>query len=425
MTETYLQFAWRFCLFTSADLRTTRGESVTVQNTGFLNTDAGPDFLYAKMGIGDQMWSGHVEIHVRASEWYDHKHHLDPDYDNVILHVVYKADEQVFSNNSVAIPTVDLSKYVDESYLDKYESMIKERSWIPCASKLGSVRKVAIKSWIDGLMVGRIEEKKNVLLQNLEVAKNDWTEMLYRSLARSFGLKVNADNFEMLATFMPVKILMAHRDSQFQIEALLFGQAGMLNEAFVDEYPKALQNEYVYLKKKMGLVAMSGKGWKYLRMMPANFPSLRIAQLAKLIYERPSLLSEFKEWEDPDQVFGALSVHAHDYWKTHSAFDKPCKLRSVKFGKSRIEGVIINTAVPYIFLYAERVGTSDMAQRGVDLLERCKPENNKITRGWKALGQEIPSAAQSQAYIQLYNSYCTPKKCLNCGIGAELLRSDL
>jgi hypothetical protein len=423
MTETFLQFAWRFCLFTTADFRTSRGEIITIKNEGFLNTDAGPDFLFAKIQIGDTFWSGHVEIHIHASDWYKHNHHQDPAYDNVILHAVYYPDEEVISRSGAPIPMLDLSSCVDMSYLHSYENLLKQRDWIPCVSRIHQVDESLRNVWIERLLVQRIEEKREVLRNRLQLAKMDWTEMLYRTFARNFGFKVNAEAFEMLAICLPYKLLASHRDSQFQLEALLFGQAGMLEGLFSDSYPRVLQSEYLFLKKKYKLTGMSGSIWRYLRLMPANFPSLRIAQFAALLYHRPNLFADIREWVDPQEVFSALKVSAHEYWATHSGFDRKCKTRKIALGKPSVENIIINTVVPYIFLYANEIGTSDMSENGLALMQKCRPENNHIIRKWRKLGMTVPSAAQSQGYLELYNNYCSQLKCLNCAIGAEILRS--
>jgi hypothetical protein len=285
------------------------------------------------------------------------------------------------------------------------------------------VEKFHITGWLDRLVVERLERKSDFIFEKLDKNKYDWSETLYQVLARNFGFKVNAHAFERLAESLPLKVLGKHKSSQFQIEALLFGQSGLLPEEAENYYENDLINEYNFLRGKFDLKPIASANWKLLRLMPSNFPYVRIAQFAHLIYKSSNLFSKFIEIEDPREVHELLDVKASPFWDTHYTFSKESKKREKKLGSSSVENIIINTIVPFLFVYGRYKKEEKFVDRALQLLQSCSAENNKITRNWKELGIAPESAYESQAVIELKNEYCAHKKCLNCNIGIQLLKA--
>ena len=424
MNEDFLHYLWKFQLFTTPQLKTTDGEPVTVIKPGVHNFNAGPDFLQASVKLGDREWFGNVEIHLNASDWWAHKHHEDENYENVILHVVLNNDRPVHLKKKGDLPTLVVSGYIYMDAYHRYKQFLKNRTWVPCASHIHQVEPFYITAWIDRLIVERLERKSDYIFDKLDANKFDWSETLYQILARNFGFKVNAHAFERLAESLPLKILGKHKASQFQIEALLFGQSGLLPDDAENYYENDLVNEYNFLKGKFDLKPIASANWKLLRLMPSNFPYVRIAQFAHLIYKSSNLFSKFIEIEDPREVHQLLDVQASQFWDRHYTFSKESKKRVKKLGRSSIENIIINTIVPFLFVYGRYKKEEEFVDRAFKLLQSCSAENNQILRNWKKLGIEADNAYESQGLIELKNEYCTHKKCLNCHIGVQLLKAN-
>lgn len=430
MTEAFLHFIWKFQLFDKLPLTTTKGLSVNIVKVGFHNTDAGPDFTNAKINIGTEQWIGNVEIHLKGSDWLAHKHHNDKAYKTVILHVVFVNDKEIFLKTPGDLAILDLSQYINLDYLDKYERLMKSKTAIPCSSSFHSVDSFIWYNWLNRLVVERLERKTEEIENQLQNLNFDWNEVFFRMLAKNFGFKVNAEPFLQLAESLPMKILSKHSDSSFQIEALLYGQAGMLNENFEDHYPLALKNEYAFLKNKYNLTSISTSSWKYLRLMPANFPVIRISQFAMAIKGNEHLFSRILEAKTLQDIRIMFEVKAHEYWEDHSAFERETKKSVKQLGNSSKENIVINTVIPFLFLYGKSKNKQEYIDKALHFLEECPAENNKITRSWdkllKAKGSEnskIGNALQAQASIELKNEYCSHKKCLSCSIGIQVLKN--
>lgn len=430
MSEAFLHFIWKFQLFDQLPLLSESGKEITILKTGVHNTNAGPDFLNSKVKIGNEIWAGNVEIHLKSSDWNVHNHQHDEAYKNVILHVVFHHDQEIFLHNEGDLPVLDLSNYIELTYLDKYERLMKSRNVIPCAANFHSIDDFSWNNWLDRLVVERLERKTTTIASELEKLNNDWNETFYRFLAKNFGFKVNAEAFLQLAESLPSKILHKHKDSAFQIEALLYGQAGLLEDDFEEKYPLDLSNEYAFLKNKYNLTPRKSSAWKYLRLMPANFPVIRISQFANLFCNSQFLFSRLLECKDLDEVNRLLEVKANDYWKNHSAFERQTKRTEKRLGKSAKENVLINTIIPFLFLYGKIKKQQVYIDRALQFLEMCPPENNAIVRKWNKLIAEsidekmkINNALQSQASIELKNEYCLPKKCLSCSLGIKILKN--
>ena len=423
MNEAFLQHIWKHRLFTSQDLRTITGEPVLIINPGRHNTDAGPDFFNARLKIGEQEWAGNVEIHVKSSLWNVHKHNVDAAYNNIILHVVYEHDKEIKTPVQGVIPTMELKGLIDTALLDKYQNLEASMQPIACANKLSGIEGITIDLWLERLLVERLEKKSDRIHTFIAGFTNNIEEGFYVQLARNFGFSVNADPFELLAKSLPLVVLAKHKQSLFQIEALLFGQAGMLEDEIQDDYFLKLKSEYNFLKTKYSLKPIEKHLWKFFRLRPANFPTIRISQFAGLIYKSNKLLSQIIDDPTFEHIYNLFDIEAADYWKNHYTFGKP-SVESVKhLGKSAIENIIINTITPFLFTYGRERANEILCDKALLLLEKVSAERNTIINQWQALKMPVNNAANTQSLIHLYNEYCRPKKCLSCNIGIKLLRT--
>ncbi len=429
MREDLLHFVWRTRRFDFQQLTTTEGAAINIQHFGEHNTHAGPDFHNAKIQIGETLWAGNVEMHLKSSDWNRHKHSNDRAYDNVILHVVLEEDEPIFRDrapNSLResgerIPCLELKKRIDNKLSKTYLKLLHSEHWIPCQHHFFEVSDLKKTLWLDRLLVERLEVKTQAIANRLEQNKNHWEETFYQFLARNFGVKVNNDAFEQLARATPLIHLSKHKNDLFQIEAMLFGQSGLLEKEFEDDYPNHLKKEYQFLKTKYQLEPIAAVNWKFLRLRPANFPTIRIAQFARLIYQSAGLFSKILEIKSVEEVEKLFKLELSDYWKTHYTFDKESPQKSKKLGKTAIHLFIINTIAPFLFLYGKWKKEESFKDKALELLEQLKPEKNSIINGWKDLGLEPESANQTQSLLQLKNEYCNKKRCLECQIGAAIL----
>lgn len=420
MKEEFLQFIWEQSLFDKTSLKTTDGKPVEIIAPGQHNTDSGPDFFNAKIRIGDTVWAGNVEIHQKASHWYLHHHNYDSAYENVILHVVEKNDSPVLVK-SHKLPTLEI-RY-SEALLKNYEDLLKSKKWIACEDKLATVDPFVLRFWFSSLMIERLHAKTGDILKSLEQNQNNWNETFYQLLARNFGMKTNSLPFELLAKSLPLQILSKHKDNLFQLEALLFGQSGLLNETLLgDDYFLALRDEYSFLHKKYKLNGLEGHLWKFLRLRPVNFPTVRIAQLAQLIHQSTALFSKILETEHPDELRRLFEVTASEYWDSHYNFNKPSRDRHPKkIGETAFNNLVINTIVPMLFVYGDQHLNQELKNRALLWLEKLAPEENQIIARWTGLGVEARSAFETQALIHLKHNYCEPKKCLHCQLGAKII----
>lgn len=424
MREDFLHFVWRLRRFRLTELKTTTGQVIDIIHPGQHNHHAGPDFLEARIRIDGTLWAGNVEMHLRSSEWHAHKHQDDPNYNNVVLHVVLEEDVIIRHADGERIPCLDLRNYLPVGLAKQYLRLLNSEQWIPCQQQLYTVPEITFNLWLDRLLVERLEERTEALAERLNRNGGDWEETFYQSLAWGFGLKVNADPFLMLAESLPIKTLLRHKNSLPQIEALLFGQAGLLEEDFMDDYPRQLQQEYRFLKQKYQLQPMSANHWKFMRMRPANFPSVRIAQWATLLFRTGQLFSKMLVAQNLREMENAFVVELSNYWQTHFRFDKASKKSTKTLGKARIHLLVINIIAPFIFLYGKKRGADIYQERALRLMEAVPAERNHILGEWKALGVNAKQASQSQALLQLKNSYCNEKRCLDCAIGCSILKRN-
>ena len=420
MNEAFIQFLWNHKLFKKETFTTFKGERIEIIDPGKWNHDSGPDFFNARIKIGQVEWAGNVEIHLRSSDWKKHKHHLDPSYDNVILHVVLENDVETFNSRGTLIPTVAIR--FDTRILQNYEELVQSKNQIPCSTDLFLIEPFHIKYWLGNVLVERLRDKTLLFEHLLKKSKNNWEESFYQGLARSFGFKTNSEQFEQLARSLPNKILLHHKNDLFQIEALLFGQAGLLSRRFFsDNYFTSLQKEYSFLQKKFHLKPMAGHLWKFMRMRPLNFPSIRIAQFASFIYKNEGLFSRIIETRKAEDLKNLFDFQPTVYWETHYRFNKSAEKRSKKMGADARNSVIINTIIPFLFLYGKEKGLPDYKERALELLENLPAEKNRIIRKWAKSGIQADNAFYSQSLIQLTNNYCQKKRCLECEIGNKII----
>ncbi len=421
MNEALFQFIWQHTLYRVTGLATANGEPVTVVSAGKINKNAGPDFLEAKVRISDTLLVGNIELHLKSSDWLKHGHQNDAAYKNLILHVVFDNDLPDAAGNT---PVLCLENHIEQSIIARYTSLVQSATKLPCGRQHEAVRTITKEGWLSRLLAERWEQKLgdwNILLEN---SSEDWRNLLYWRMAANFGFKHNATPFLMLAQSLPLNVLGKHWGNLQQIEALLFGQAGMLDLTWEDEYPNDLQKEYNYLRKKYKLTPITSRLWKFLRMRPANFPTIRIAQFAALINQSVHLFSQIIESRSVKEIELLLDVSASAYWDTHFQFDAPQKNATIKsLGDSSIQNIIINTIAPIQFMYAIKQGGSDLREQAMLLLESVPAEDNNITRIWEENNWKPANAAQSQALLQLYNSYCSAKRCLDCTVGLNILKA--
>jgi hypothetical protein len=420
MTEAFISFLWKH-RYLKQDLRTTSGDALSVLHPGEQNTDSGPDFFNARLRIGTTTWAGNVEIHVRASDWYKHGHHHDAAYDRAILHVVYEADCQVYHQNGEPFQTLVIRNHFPELIFDRYKQMMQNQQWIACVNQIQPEKDYGFTMWAPGLVLERLEQKSKIIGQLFKSSDNDWDEAFYRHLAGSFGSKINSLAFELLAKSLPIRIVRHHCNSIFQMEALLFGQAGMLDRNFNDQYPRELVQEYNFLRAKHLLVPVSGSIWKFLRLRPGNFPTVRISQLAGFLCRTQGKFFTLLENGSLDNLRNIPDITASEYWTTHYVFDKQSAPVRKIMGASGLNLMIINGILPFLFFYGLEKSQSSVCEDVMRVLEQTGGECNRDVDRWKEVGFPVGNAIQTQALYQLKRFYCDKKRCLACRIGSRLL----
>lgn len=420
MHEEFLHFIWKHGLFRNKSLKTTDGRALEIITSGQPNSDSGPDFFNAKIRIGDTIWAGNIEIHQKSSHWYLHHHDTNAAYENVILHVVEMHDKAVQVKNH-ELPVLEIT--YRESVRKTYEQLLRSEKWIACQDQLPGYDPFLLRFWFGSLMIERLQSRTTEITEILARNTGNWNETFYQLLARNFGMKTNALPFELLAKSLPLQILAKHKDNLFQIEALLFGQSGLLNETLLgDDYFLALRNEYSFLYKKYNLKGIEPHLWKFMRLRPVNFPTVRIAQLAALIYQSTALFSRIIETETIHELRKLFSVTASGYWNNHYRFNKTAADNHPKtLGETAFENLMINTIAPLLFVYGDQHMNQRMKDRALSFLEQIPAESNQIISRWSTLGIDSQTAFETQALLQLKNCYCTPKKCLNCPLGAKII----
>ena len=400
MPEIILHYIWERCLWAGYDQQTTDGRKIEILSVGEHNRDAGPDYSHARIRMDGKEWVGNIEIHVCSSDWIKHRHHLDKAYDNIILHVVRTADKPIYNSKGELVPQCELNYPSDKDYLSAlFESAQKMDSAIArigCAEQLLHDPQLLTEGWRKTLLQKRLECKRASITRLLEITKGSWEHALYISLARNFGFHTNSVPFEELAINTPLSCLQKHRNSLFQLTALLLGQAGLVQEP-------ELQKEYDFLRTKFSLTPLDGSIWKHARLRPQNSPELRIRQFAQLLYKSEHLLSKILDTDDLKELETLFAVS--------------------QMGKASVDILLINTVIPYKYAYATSRHNTAQAEQAMKLMEKIPAENNTIIRQWRVLGQEVKNAADTQALLHLYQNYCQHHECINCEVGYKIFEN--
>ena len=418
--EQLLHYVWKHKIFPLKELKTTTGQQVEVIDTGLANTDAGPDFFNAKLKLDGVLWIGNIEIYERSSDWFKHGHHADAGYNSVILHIASEIDMEISRSNGERIPQIQL--ICPEAVRTNYKELLETDSYPPCYRIIPSLSPFTAHSWMTALQMERFEQKATLLNERLKRCQGNWEDAFFITLARNFGFGLNGDAFETWAHRLPFRAVDKHRNDLFQIEAIFFGQAGILEDSNGDGYYLRLKKEYTYLQHKFGLIPMDASLWRFLRLRPANFPHIRIAQLACLYHRAYGLLSRIMETETLQGVRDILKGGTSEYWLTHYTFGGSSPSRPKALSNTSLDLLIINTVVTFLYAYGLHKGNRVLCARAGSFLEELKAENNYITRMWEQYGMKASNAADSQALIQLKKEYCDKKKCLYCRIGYEYLK---
>jgi len=418
MTEKLLQYIWQFRHFNALKLTDTNGEKIEIIKPGVFNTNEGPDFLDARIKINNTEWAGNIELHINTSDWLLHKHSSNPNYKNIILHVVWKNDRDL----QLSFPTLELEPYVSNILLNRYNDLMQNAQFIACNSQIIDVPYLHMAAWKERLLSERLQQRSLYITSFLNENKYHWEEVFWWMLARNFGIRINADAFEAIAKSIPLNILAKHKNQVQQIEALLMGQAAILDKSFTEDYPNMLRREYEFLQKKYKLQKPHLPLY-YLRMRPANFPTIRLAQLAMLVHQSLHLFSTIREAKDVNEVATHLNVTANDYWHYHYLPGQTVAFKKKTVGTQMIHNILINTVAPMLYAYGFYHNNRSLQDKAIRWLEQIAAEKNSITKGFTTLGIANRNAFDSQALIQLKNEYCNQKHCLNCAIGNWILKA--
>ena len=421
--EQLLHYIWKFKLYPSNVFLTTEGNKIEIIDAGMLNSNAGPDFFNAKIKVDNKTWAGNIEIHKSSSDWKRHNHQTDSAYNSIILHVVEKIDCDIYTQEGRKIPQIQIE--IPDNVTSNYSNLLSSNFTIPCSQKLMNIPKIHLNPWLYALLAERLERKTNDIYKVLDKFNNSWDETFYVLLARNFGFGLNSEIFERLALSLPYFYIQKHSDNIFQVEALLFGQAGLLeDEMIIDDYYLQLKKEYRFLRNKYTLNNLDGYLFKSLRVRPQGFPQVRIAQLASVLQQSKRLFSKVLEKEDENLLRLFFHINASEYWQTHYTFGKDSKRKTKYPGDASINVILINTVAPILFAYGKKNNIEKYCTRALDILEDLKPERNSIITEFKKLGVNPQNAADTQSLIQLRKEYCDKRKCLYCKIGYQVLTAN-
>lgn len=423
MKEDFLHYVWQYKLFAATNLQTTSKESVSVLKVGMHNKNAGPDFLNAKLRINNQLWVGNVEIHLNASDWYLHQHENDKNYDATILHVVWEHDTTIFMNNNQPLPTLVLKEIVDNGLLEKYRNLVLTNPLrIPCETSIHQIDSFVFDHWQERLYFERLEHKSSFIYALLKHSNNDFEAVLFQLLVKNFGLKVNGDAFLSLAHSFDFSILRKVQSNKETLAALLFGQAGFLDDDIDGVYYQHLKKEYSYLKHKFNLQSISKNQFLFFRMRPPNFPTIRLAQIVAFYHQYKNIFTKVMAFRKIEEFYAFFSVEVATFWKTHYTFQTPSKKSAKRITKSLVDLLLINTIIPLKFVYEKSRGVQDENELLV-LIKQIKPEKNSVITLFEDLNIPSKTAFNTQALLEMRNNYCAKKRCLECAIGNHLLKN--
>ena len=423
MKEDFLHYLWKFKKFDTLNLKTSNGEEIVIVNVGHYLELAGPDFFNAQIIIGDQKWAGNVEIHLKSSDWYVHHHERDVNYENVILHVVWEHDTEIFRKNNSEIPVLELRQYVDTATIANYQSLVSPKSWIFCEKQLNEIDNFTLKNWQERLFFERLERKSKPIFELLEQTNQDWEAVLFCLLAKNFGLNTNGELFLKIAQSIPFSVIRKESFEIENLEALLLGSTGILDIEKEDTYFKDLKFRYFYLLQKYQLEKNSTEPVQFFKHRPDNFPTIRLSQLANLYHSQQNLFSIISTSNSLVTIYKTFEVAVSAYWQNHYQFDKESPKKLKKLSKSFVDLIVINTIIPLQFAFAKSQGKEN-SEDLIQLLNEVAPEKNAIMDKFGSFGINPKNAFESQSLLQLKNEYCNKSRCLECAIGMELLKKS-
>jgi hypothetical protein len=423
MKEDFLHYLWKFKKFDTLNLKTSNKEEITISNVGQYLELAGPDFFNAQITIGDQKWAGNVEIHLKSSDWYVHHHEKDAGYENVILHVVWEHDSEIYRSNNTEIPVLELKNYVSTATVNNYQKLLTPKSWIFCEKQLKEIPQFTLINWQERLFFERLERKSNPILELLEKSNNDWEAVLFCLLAKNFGLNTNGEIFLRIAQSIPFSVIRKECFEVENLEALLFGAAGLLDAEKEDACFKDLKFRYFYLLHKYQIEKICVEPVQFFKHRPDNFPTIRLSQLANLYHKQQNLFSKTIGLNSVDAIYEIFRVSVAPYWETHYQFDKESPKKKKALSKSFLDLIVLNTIIPLQFAYAKSLG-KEISEDLVTVLNEVAPEKNSIIEKFCSFGIKAKNAFETQALLQLKNEYCNKNKCLECAIGMELLKNN-
>jgi len=423
MKEDFLHYLWKFKKFDVLNLKTCNQEEITINNVGQYLELAGPDFFNAQITIGNQKWAGNVEIHVKSSDWYVHHHEKDAGYENVILHVVWEHDTDVYRSNNTVIPVLELRNYVSKDILDNYHNLTAPKSWIFCEKQLKDIPLFTIHNWQERLFFERLERKSKPILELLQSTNNDWEAVLFCLLAKNFGLNTNGDIFLKIAQSIPFSVIRKECFEVENLEALLFGSAGLLDIDKEDTYFNDLKFRYYYLLHKYQIDKKGHGSVQFFKHRPDNFPTIRLSQLANLYHKHQNLFSKLNDLNSLEAIYEVFGVSVTQYWQTHYQFDKESPKKKKTLTKSFIDLIVLNTIIPLQFAYAKSLG-KEVSEDILMILSAIDPEKNSVVEKFSSFGLKPQNALETQSLLQLKNEYCNKNKCLKCAIGMELLKNN-
>jgi hypothetical protein len=422
MKEDFLHYLWKFKKFDTINLKTTNQEEITIATVGQYLELAGPDFFNAQITIGNQKWAGNVEIHLKSSDWYVHHHEKDAGYDNVILHVVWEHDADIYRSNNVAIAVLELKNYVDAITIANYQKLLTPKSWIFCEKQLKDIPQFTLTNWQERLFFERLERKSKPVFDLLEQTNNDWEAVLFCLLAKNFGLNTNGEIFLKIAQSIPFSIVRKECFEVENMEALLFGSAGLLDSEKEDNYFKDLKFRYFYLLHKYQIEKPCIEPVQFFKHRPDNFPTIRLSQLANLYHQHQNLFSKVANLTSMEAIYDLFQISAAPYWLTHYQFDKESRKKNKTVSKSFVDLIVVNTIIPLQFTYAKSQG-KEISEDLITVLNEVSPEKNSIITKFDSFGLKAKNAFDSQSLLQLKNEYCNKFRCLDCAIGMELLKN--
>ena len=423
MKEDFLHYLWKFKKFNVLNLKTVNNEEITIVNVGQYLELAGPDFFNAQIVIGTQKWAGNVEIHLKSSDWYVHHHEKDVGYENVILHVVWEHDVAVFRSDNSEISVLELKKYVEKATVENYQSLMTPKSWIFCEKQLKDVDAFALQNWQERLFFERLERKSQPIFDLLEQTNQDWEGVLFCLLAKNFGLNTNGEIFFKMAQSLPFSIIRKESFEVENLEALIFGAAGLLDSEKEDNYFKDLKFRYFYLLHKYQMEKVCLEPVQFFKHRPDNFPTIRLSQLANLYHSKQNLFSKISSLNSLKSTYELFQITASEYWQSHYQFDKESPIKKKTLSKSFIDLIVINTIIPIQFAFAKSQG-KEISEDLISFLNEVAAEKNAIIEKFTSFGILSKTAFETQSLLQLKNEYCNKSKCLECAIGMELMKKS-